>query len=145
MIRSFFDLAPFASHYPCRELIAHVRWHDYGPKHRIHPDWYRDIIREEHLPYLTVVCPPEDVDTVKKEFSEMEGYYFNIHSRGVYEDFKALFESHTLIMANSTFSWWAAFLGNPVKIYKPKQWLPIPEVNLTGFPGAIELDNKMWE
>ncbi|NBR61348.1 alpha-1,2-fucosyltransferase [bacterium] len=43
------------------------------------------------------------------------------------------------IMANSTFSWWGAFLNRNRPIYMPSKWFNDPEYNISGyfFPGCI--------
>lgn len=49
---------------------------------------------------------------------EMQSVYFKEH-----EDFNAMASCKGIIMANSSFSWWAAYLGDEnKKVICPKQW-----------------------
>lgn len=42
------------------------------------------------------------------------------------EDFTYMKYAKRLVLAQSTFSWWAAFLGNPDKVYAPMSLVPAP-------------------
>ena len=42
-------------------------------------------------------------------------------SKNLFEDFAILSRSSRLVISNSTFSWWAAFLSNADTV-APKQW-----------------------
>ena len=73
---------------------------------------------------------------VTDDFSGLEAFFpelykeidsQNIFSGGQLSDFRLLAGSKNLIIANSTFSWWAAYLADG-KVVAPKQWFinPLP-------------------
>jgi hypothetical protein len=57
----------------------------------------------------------DDPDWCKKEFS-------NVEHVGVLEDFEAMQNYHCNIIANSTYSWWAAWLAGHDRVIAPKTW-----------------------
>ena len=73
----------------------------------------------------------DDIEWVKNEFSDMENAYF-IDEKELYKDyFDIMFMAaceHNII-ANSTFSWWGAWLNkNPNKVViAPKKWYKNPD------------------
>ena len=55
----------------------------------------------------------DEIDKVKEKFCFLKSaYYF---SENEIVDFQLLMHAHTLIISNSTFAWWAAFLSTNVK------------------------------
>jgi hypothetical protein len=57
------------------------------------------------------------------EMTRLVGDRFEMRESGTEtEDLNAMASCEALIMANSTFSWWAAWLGNHTKIICPEKW-----------------------
>jgi hypothetical protein len=44
------------------------------------------------------------------------------NSSSMIEDFLLMYNAKYLISSNSTFSWWAGYVGNSVKFIIPKRW-----------------------
>jgi hypothetical protein len=57
----------------------------------------------------------DDPEWCKKEFS-------NVRHIGILEDFEEMQNYEANIIANSTFSWWAAWLAGHDKVIAPKTW-----------------------
>lgn len=64
---------------------------------------------------LTIVV--EHVDDDVKDIANK--YNAKIFSKNIYEDFLYIKNAKNIIMSQSTFAWWAAFLGTPEKVYIP--------------------------
>ena len=64
------------------------------------------------------------------------------HERGIFEDFKAMYSSDCLVISNSTFSWWAGYLGKlnceSKIIVAPKPWRKDLTVN------SLYVDAFVW-
>lgn len=64
---------------------------------------------------LTIVV--EHVDDDVKDIADK--YNANIFSTNLFEDFLYIKNAKNIIMSQSTFAWWAAFLGDPERVYIP--------------------------
>lgn len=51
-----------------------------------------------------------------------------------HEDFNLMASCKSIIMANSTFSWWASFLGSHEKIIAPNLWFANPDMRMELLP-----------
>lgn len=104
-------------------LVMHVRLTDYktfGNKGSVlHPDYYHSCIKKEKYNRLFIVTD-DDRDSYLDEFRK---YRPIVVSNDEKSDFWFLTEFDRMIIGNSTFSWWAAFLSNAKKIYTPKCWI----------------------
>lgn len=104
----------------------------------IDPSWFLGIIEKELFDRLYIVT-----DYMDKEYlAHFKKYDPVIVSRGTEGNWKFMryFERH--VMANSTFSWWAVFFGNPTRTYVFKPWNARPRPRLVEFPGAIAVDGR---
>jgi hypothetical protein len=52
-------------------------------------------------------------------------------------DFNLLMHCQTIISSNSSFCFWAAFLGHANSVFTPKRWTDIPGDNLSEFTRAL--------
>lgn len=64
---------------------------------------------------LTIVV--EHVDDDVKDIANK--YKADIFSKNIFEDFLYIKNAKSIIMSQSTFAWWAAFLGDPESVYIP--------------------------
>lgn len=76
---------------------------------------YYNILDSIDHSNLTIVAEHIDRDIE----SIMQKYNANIFSKSIFEDFLYIKNATNIIMSQSTFSWWAAFLGDAKKIYIP--------------------------
>jgi hypothetical protein len=70
----------------------------------------------------------DDVEWCKGTFqSDANNYYFESGSDPVWEKLRLMYSCKHFIISNSTFAWWAQFLGsNPKKIViAPCRWLRV--------------------
>ena len=70
----------------------------------------------------------DDVEWCKNKFSNFKNLFFleeykeKVDSSNHLIDFCALSSGESIIMANSSYSWWAAWLSNTDNIYCPNKW-----------------------
>lgn len=110
------------------KLVVHIRETDYVEiKTFLGYDFYRKMIDDSGFKDIIIVTDNSNCDTVKRLVSEgcklnTEGYVnkFEHHcdTRGMV-DFATLLHSENIAISQSSFSWWAAFLGNHNKIIIP--------------------------
>jgi hypothetical protein len=102
----------------------HVRRTDYIEKSDYHHlqslSYYKNSIREvlKHIPNTRFLCFSDDIEWCKKNIGE-DMVYVNNHP---YIDFACMSQCDIHIMANSSFSWWAAFLSGSKAVVSPAQW-----------------------
>jgi hypothetical protein len=127
-----------------KDIVIHLRADDYGKAHRIHPDWFLNTLSKETFDKIYIVSNPIDKDYYQ--------YFANRHldaiwiSDTVKHDFEFIASFNKIICSNSTFCWWAAFLGNPERVYTFAKWLPNnPQIDLTELPNGIVFDGDFWE
>lgn len=89
-----------------------------------------------------VVFVSDDIDFVKKEFGEQPNYYFERNDE--ITDFQLLLHADQLIIANSTFSWWAAWLNNKtgLKVFAPNYFLGFKVKRF--YPAGIKVEAWDW-
>lgn len=124
---------------PLDHVVACVRLGDYR-SHRIaiHPSWYADLLKQLRPGKVTVVTDSPG-DPYHRVFSS---YNPEIKSSGILEDFDFIRRARALILSNSTFSWWAAFMGHAQSVYTFTRWIGNPAAQLSGFPGAITVAGR---
>lgn len=115
------------------DLIIHIRRTQPGPidhkiphvvngvTHMIGPDllsveWYKKVIDQISFNQL-YICTDIPNDPFFDHFKE---YRPIILSRNTLEDFSLIKSFNKIIMSQSTFSWWAAFLSDAEEIYMPR-------------------------
>jgi len=137
-IKSFFELPKTEKN--TKDIVMHIRCDDYGLGHRIHPSWYIDILRQESFDKLYIVMSPLEQDYLDffKDFDAI------IVSEDVKSDFFFISSFDRIICSNSTFAWWAAFLGEPSKAYVFKKWLPGKTVDLIHFDNSLPVDGSFF-
>jgi Glycosyl transferase family 11 len=84
----------------------------------------------------------DDIEFVKKEFSEKDNYFYENNTEII--DFQLLLNADILIIANSSFSWWAAWLNKKINkiIYAPNYFLGF-KINRF-YPAGIKINDWNW-
>jgi hypothetical protein len=111
-----------------RDLVVHIRR---GDTREISTDWgvlsmnyYLKQIRTEDSP-LICIDDAEEVDALRPHFPNAT--FLTPEITTTWQTLKILSEAKTLIIANSTLSWWAAWLKsrvNPETVFFPDTWRP---------------------
>lgn len=116
-------------------IAIHVRRGDY-----VNNPFYVDLTETDY--YLTAcgqfpenskfLIFSDDINWCKENFDE-QSFDFS-EGKTEEEDLKLMASCKGIIMANSSFSWWAAYLGDPnKKVIYPKKWFA-DGVQRVGFP-----------
>lgn len=123
------------------KLVVHIRETDYTLINSfLGYDFYRQLIMSSGFSDVLIVTDNSTCDTVQKLISEgcklnSEGnvnkFIHTSDERGMH-DFNTLLCSENVAISQSSFSWWAAFLGNHKKIIFPftkakNMWPLLPE------------------
>jgi hypothetical protein len=125
-LKYFFNIQPIVTNKD--KLVVHVRETDYIEIGKfLGYDFYRKMIDSSGFKDIIIVTDNSNCETVRRLISDgctlnTEGYVdkFEHHSdkRGMV-DFTTLLCSENIATSQSSFSWWAAFLGNHKRIIMP--------------------------
>lgn len=123
------DVTDFLNLKEKKTIAVHVRRTDYidygsdklGGKNMTLPiSYYENAFKLiPNIEDFTIIYVSDDIDFVKENFIQ-HGIYT---SNNLIEDFQIIQSAEIIITANSSFSWWAAYLSNAKKIIAPKHWL----------------------
>jgi hypothetical protein len=116
---------------PLPYTAIHIRCGDYGGEyHPICSKWYY-VEAMKHLkgPYMIF---SDDIVKAKEILGQFMGGHDVYQSGTTYEDFRLMKKCANHIIANSTFSWWAAWLAGG-QVVAPRQWFG---------PAAAHLETK---
>jgi len=126
------------------ELVIHIRETDYKDMGvALNDDFYINIIKQFNFDKITIVtdnCRTLLIEKLKKEgcniLSKQPIDKFTIYSDlNSIQDYIYMLYSKYLLIAQSTFSWWPAFLGDhkqvlfPVTSKQKSMWKETPEKN----------------
>lgn len=84
----------------------------------------------------------DDIEFVKSQFRPKVNYFYENNDEII--DFQLLLHADILIIANSTFSWWAAWLNQKVNkiVYAPNYFLGFKIKKF--YPAGIKINNWNW-
>lgn len=121
------------------EIAMHVRREDYL-HHQIAIDasWYEWILKGQKFRKLTIIgkdIEPQWLEPFRKWVPE-------VIQGPARECFHLLRSFERVILSNSTFAWWAAFLGIPSQVYTFSRWIRNPKADLARFPGATMVEGR---
>lgn len=127
LIKKWFNIPEFETTNKDK-LVVHVRETDYNDLGVfLGYDFYKQLINESSFTDIIIVTDNSNCDTVKRLQADgcnlsSSGYVSvfdaKLDERGNY-DFNVLLKSENIIISQSSFSWWAAFLGKHSKIIFP--------------------------
>jgi hypothetical protein len=125
------------------KLVLHIRETDYNKLNCfLGYEYYKQIIKETGFTDVIIVTDNSNCETVQKLVSEgctvnttgsIDTFNTTNDERAM-KDFFTLLQSENIALSHSSFSWWAAFLGQHQKIFFPyfkndttKMWKLHPE------------------
>lgn len=96
-------------------------------------DYYSEAMKhmKENIGDVTFFMISDDIDWVKNEFKSEKDIFFVENDKGSdYEDMRLMSSCKHNIIANSSFSWWGAWLNenNKKVVIAPKKWYKNDEV-----------------
>lgn len=103
---------------PLKYTAIHVRMTDYGSQHHpiCTPEYYLEAVNHVPGPYMLF---SDDPMRANKHIAPI--VVDKVHIGGTLDAFATMKACKNHIIANSTFSWWAAWLAGG-KVVAPKQW-----------------------
>ncbi len=136
LIRGFFELPDFPRN--SNDVVIHLRADDYSRHHQICSSWHKGILSGIDYRNLFIVMSPIDNDYLR-EFDDLD---YKLVSGSARDDFWFINSFDRIICANSTFSWWAAFLGSPSQVFLFKDWLSVDCIDLCDIVGGVPVSGK---
>jgi hypothetical protein len=134
-IKGFFRLPEFIKN--TEDLVVHLRLADYWcdrVKSVINPLAIIKAIKS--IPHRQLFIVVQDHPTNKKYLRAFESYCPQFISDSPKEDFHFIRSFDKIICANSSFSWWAAFLSEARKIVTFDPWYANPGPKLSNMIGT---------
>lgn len=138
-IRSFFAL-PEVPRAHEQDVVVSLRiGRDYRELGwRIPADWYVDVLSGMSFRRLHLVTDADD-----GAYMRPFGRWNPVRGGGNHvEDWNYIRRFRRVILSNSSFSWWAAFLGNAEDVTTFAPWVPHPAVAIGAFPGGRAVDGS---
>lgn len=90
-------------------------------------DYYKELINKLRNNNNIFLVISDDINWCKQQFNEHDVIFSQVNSMPTsiskhLIDFCLLSKGDSIIMANSSYSWWAAWLSNSENIYCPNKW-----------------------
>ncbi len=133
-------------------IAIHLRRNDYlnyggeelgGTDMTLPISFYKNCISKiKDIGQYNVIFVSDDIEFAKKEFGNCQNYFYENNDE--ITDFQLLLNANILIIANSTFSWWAAWLNKKEDklVFAPKYFIGF-KVNKF-YPAGIKVDAWNW-
>lgn len=100
-----------------QDIVVYIRRGDYIPDGFALPlEYYEKVIKLAKYDKI-YVCTDDPNDSVVLEF--VKKYNAVIHHGDLWDDFKFILNFNKIILSESTFCWWAAYLSDAQEIYFP--------------------------
>jgi hypothetical protein len=104
--------------------FIHVRRGDYTKVSHCHPPITVEYIKEaiEISKAKKFVVVSDDLRWCKENLSFLDPLYSPFYEMDIGNDFALMTQCSSAIIANSSFSWWAAWLGKEKDVVAPSKW-----------------------
>lgn len=110
---------------PVDAIALHVRRGDYLNLQHVHPvlqmNYYKSAMEYFQGENFTVFS--DDIEWCKDNLSQRNVTYSTTYNLSPIEDFKHMASHKGFITANSSFSWWAAYLSGSEEVIAPKHYV----------------------
>lgn len=127
------------------DIAMHVRLGDFYFCHYnsgiISPEWYLNILKTKTFNKLYIVVEQPTNKNEEEYLLKFNSFNPVIVSNTLIEDFNFLRKFKKIILSNSTFSWWAAFLGCSQEVTLPENYNCF---GVDGFSGKHE-HQEIWD
>lgn len=111
------------------DIVVHIRLGDYVQlNHYLAPSVYLNIIDKLEYNNCIIITDDPNNEFLKKFYSLRNCY---IRSNPILDDFALIYNAKRVVISQSTFSWWPAFLGNQDRVYVPLH------ISSNGYPWKI--------
>ena len=137
----------------CKEIVdecfnepiaLHIRRGDFlinsGNHHNQSLDYYEDALKKFDADRQVVIFS-DDPDWCMEQKLFADDRFIVSQAAGPYHDLYMMTQCSDFIIANSTFSWWGAWLANTGKVIAPKKWLSPKNAHLN----TKDLYPKEWK
>lgn len=136
--------------------VIHIRRGDYMPLKKtigmLGTEYYKNALRalEEKHSGAPVWLFTDDLEGAEQVIGGLNSEFEQIVSPdselSAAETMLLMSEAHSIIIANSTFSWWAAYLGsNSREVIAPSPWYRANSIEDELIPVNWKLINSVWE
>jgi Glycosyl transferase family 11 len=135
-----------------KNIALHIRRKDYlqhgdnrigGSDITLPMSYYRNCLGQiKDIEQYNIIFVSDDIEFVKQEFGNADNYYFENNDE--ITDFQILKEAEIVIIANSSFSWWAAWLNDNANkiVYAPEYFLGFKVKKY--YPAGIKVKDWNW-
>lgn len=135
-----------------KTIVLHLRRGDYlthgggeigGTDISLPISYYKNCLSLiKNIEQYNVIFVSDDIEFVKKEFGNNTNYFYE--SNDEITDFQILLNADIVIIANSSFSWWAAWLNKKVDkvIYAPNYFVGFKVKKF--YPAGIKVNTWNW-
>lgn len=145
LFRNMIYLNSFQNKYSCNDndVAVHIRRTDYAQNnfHRLLPIQYYynallSLQKKININHIFIFS--DDLNWCKNNFSYNKDFTF-VELNNDLQEIQFMSSFNNIIIANSTFSWWSAYLSKAQNIYCPKNWFN-PNCSLN----TVDLRPSYW-